>query len=129
MKIVKTDVFLVAQQNCAFDYVAQFPYVAGPGIGLQCLNAALVQTQFATTQIRCNFVQKILGQRWNVFNPFAKGRERQGNRTDPEVKIIPKASFPYELSDILMRRGNQSYVDLPISHVAQPSKPLLLQHL
>ncbi len=85
--------------------------------------------QFTAAQIRRDLVEKVLGQRRNVFDSFAQSRERKRNRADAEIQIVAKTLLSDELSDVLVRRSDQSHVNLTISNVSHAPETFLFQDL
>jgi hypothetical protein len=64
-----------------------------------------------------------------VFDAFTQGRKRQWDRTDPKVEIVTKTLVSNKASNVLVRRRNQSHINLAITHISDAPKALFFQNL
>src|SRR5688500_19914037 len=85
--------------------------------------------QLATAQVDGDFVEKVLGHGWYVFDSFAQRRKRERYGADAKIQIVAKLFLSDQLTYVLMRGGDQSHIDLLVSDVANTADTLLLEHL
>src|SRR6266498_102736 len=129
VEIPQTNTLLVTQKYRSLEYVAQLANISGPGVGLQSLDGIVIELDFASTQISRDFIQEILGQDRNIFDSLAKRWKRKRDGTDAKIQIIPKLLLMDQLHYVLMGSGYETNVNLAVSNISYPSKPLVLKRL
>ena len=55
-------------------------------------------------------LEKMIDQQRYITGPFTKGRQADGNNVDPEVEILPEASFFKQIQEIPVRGGYDAHV-------------------
>src|SRR5512138_3225060 len=59
-------------------------------------------------------------QRGDVLDPVAQGRDADGEYAEPVVQVAAKAPRRHQLGQVLVGRGDQSYVHPPRIRRAEP---------
>src|SRR5262249_19838659 len=70
----------------------------------------------------------VLGQRQNVFLSIPQRRQVNGYDIQPVIKVFSKESFVHSLSQVYVRCGNDSDINLAWACLAERCKVTLLNH-
>ena len=71
---------------------------------------------------------EMVDQLRNIISSLAQGRERNRENVQPVIKISAKFSLLYHVPQILIRGGDNTYVDLQRAAAAQALELLLLEN-
>ena len=86
------------------------------------------EPQRAPVELGGNLAEKKLGERRNVLEPIAQGRDHEEKSTDPKIQVSAKPLVFDHGREILVRGGDQTDIHLAVAHVAQPAESFLLEH-
>src|SRR5947207_2099257 len=120
---------LFTQQDCSFDDVTEFSYIARPRIRLECLDAVRLEPNLSTTKIGAKLFQHVICQNWYVLNAFTQRWKRERYRAHSEVKIVAEFPLANQLPEILMSGSDQTNINFPIADVTDSSETLISQAL
>ncbi len=126
------ELFGLEQHGGVLDHVLELPDIAPPGARAQMRNARFAEpgTPIGHLAVAIPVVrQEMIGQKGNVFLPFAK--RRQGDRHDPKPveEIAPENAALHRLLRIPVGGGDEPHVDLRIGRLrTDPPHHAVLDH-
>src|SRR5580765_2025988 len=100
------------QNHRTLDEILQLTNISWPVIAHQCLHGFWRNDVDALIHLFAIVLHKMKGEERNVFPPLAQGREFDGENVEAVVKIGTEEAVLHHLSQILIRRRNQAYVNL-----------------
>src|SRR2546428_5867436 len=119
-QVLYVDFAAAGQYDGTLHLVLEFTNVARPMIGHQCLYGILrASLNFATEFFRI-FPQEVGRQERNIRSNLAQGRHSYMNDVQAEKKILPETILFDLFLQVLIRRGNQPYVDRDRSAATNP---------
>ena len=74
-----------------------------------------------------NFRRKVMRQRGDVFLPLTQRRHDHLHNIEPIKQIFPETSFFHFLAQVLVGRGNHSYIDFDGFAAAHRGKAFFLE--
>ena len=119
---------MAAEQDRAFEDVAQLADVAGPGVAAQRPLGGRRQPD-AAAEIVGEDLEQAVSEHRDVLRPLAQRRDVERDRADPEVEVAAELPLAHQLRQVLVRGGDQLHVDLAVAHLAEPTEALLLEDL
>ena len=115
-----------AEQQGAFQDVAQLPDIARPWIGLQGLLCVGREPDLAASQIGGKPPEQMLGEQRDILDPLPQRGDDEGDGADPKVEVAAEFLLLDEQAEVLVGGGDQADVDPPVADVPQPAEALLL---
>src|SRR5262249_18681579 len=128
-QVFARDVIPATDDNCSFYDILQFTDVARPVVRLECREHRWIELRGNVPSIFGRiFADEVLGQRQNVFLSIPQRRQVNGYDIQPVIKVFSKESFVHSLSQVYVRCGNDSDINLAWACLAERCKVTLLNH-
>src|SRR5262245_8144751 len=109
--MVRLDADLWADNDQAFDKVAEFADVAWPGIAKQDFESTVTEFAGAFAVSGAEFVQEMTGEDGDVFLAIAQRRNEEGNDVEAIEKILAETAVGDFLFEVFVGGGYDPDVD------------------
>src|SRR4029453_4387933 len=111
-----------------FDDVFHLSHVTRPRVPGQKLNRLLGELLVRPVLLLDPLGQEMFRQQGNIFSSIAKRGQVQRDDIDSVVKILAELSFPDQILEVLVRRGDDANVDLYGLYAADAREFAFLQN-
>src|SRR6185503_480290 len=95
----------------ALDHISQFAHITGPRIVHQHLHCFVAQVHAIPA---ADQAEEVLGERWNVFWPFAERGQLDGEVVDSKQEVASELLLGYILSEVPIGGRDEPHIDLNI---------------
>lgn len=95
-----------------FDDVAELAHVAREAVGAELFHAGLGDVHAGAVVGLRRDLEKVFGERGDVFAPAAERRQIQGQDVEAIVEVGPKLAFVAQGFEIAVGRGDDAHIDL-----------------
>src|SRR5690606_21129580 len=126
-KVVFEDVVVLAEQQQAFDGMAEFAHVAGPAALHQRAQHGLGQDHVAEPVQLRRFVDEVPDQQRDVLAALAQRRGVQGDHGQPVVEVLAEARPGDLLLQVAMGGGDDAHVHALFALAADARDDAFLQ--
>jgi hypothetical protein len=92
-QIAGSDLFSRPDDQGPFNNIFQFPNISGPMVIHQLPHGTRADFHNLFVHFHALLFYKSLGQQWNIFLSFAKGRHMNGNHVKAIEKVLAKIAF------------------------------------
>jgi len=115
------------QNDHAFDKIAQFAHVAGPGVGFEALQSFGREIRRNSAVHGAQTGCEAMKQRRDIGPSLAQGRQVQRHDAQPVVEIFPKRAGGNGFFKILVGGGHHPHIHPDGAAAAHPLEGLLLK--
>src|SRR6266513_1317149 len=116
------------QEQSPFQGIFQLPDVPGPGMGAQLAVHFGCQRRHRQTVLPGESLEHRLSDAAEIVAPLPQGRQPEHDAAQAEVEILPESRLAHALSEMLVGRRQNAYVDRPRFRPSDPADLLVLQY-
>ena len=116
------------KNHCAFDNVAQFTNVAGPGILLQLLHRPARNAVNRLTHATGEDLDEGPYQQRYIFTTFTQWRNVDWENMQAMIQVSTELAVPHGLLQVTIGGRNDPHVNRHAFRAAQPFEPAVLKH-
>ena len=98
-------------ENAPLHGVIQLSDIAGPRSAHQRPHCVAVHTQNSSSELAVDFVQQMLGEKWNVLRSITEGGELHFDDAESIVEIVPEPACSDLLFQVSVRSSDETDID------------------
>ena len=117
-----------AEDERAFDVVAQFAHIAGPGVRAELPEHLVRQRQRRHPQRRGELLHEVVHELRDVLRIFAQAGQADVDDREPVVEILAKAAGPDLGGEVAVGGRNDAHIDRHLAFSTHRTQRALFEH-